>query len=224
MHRLLPLLGLLLLSACATPVQMQPSRAAERFDLDGRHLLLMRLQLRNAHTPQFPLRPYFMAVETPDADEKSEKLNVVVDSDAIVTTSEAGDFLLRLPVANGDYLIQGLIGRSHLTLLPGDFFMPLRSPLHLEGEPQLVYVGRVEGVMRAREEGEFRAATWLQPVAQALLGYAEATFEVTVSDHYDEDVALFRATFPALDTQAIVRGVLPPFDRAVAQRMWELNQ
>lgn len=215
---------LLLLTGCATPMKMALQRQTERLELAGNSLLLMHLRLRNEHTPDYPPRPFYMSIEAPGADEKSEKLNYVFDTDGVVTTSEAGDFLLRMSVPPGDWIIQGVVGMSHSYIAPGNFFMPLRAPIHVEQQAEIVYLGRVEGTMRTRDAGEFRAGSLIQPLDQQVIGYADATFEVTISDAFEEDMALMRRYFPALTGATVERRVLPAFDREQAQRLWELGE
>jgi hypothetical protein len=46
------------------------------------------------------------------------------------------------------------------------------------------------------------------------------TWDITVSDWFDDDVSAFKKDFPALSNASIDRDVLPPWDKLKATDWW----
>ena len=82
-------------------------------------------------------------------------------------------------------------------------------------------MGRVTARLRPRKEGEFRAGLVIPLIDQSVTGMSTGTWDVTVEDMLQKDLALFRANYPALGNVSIDSEPLPPFDRAVVQRWWD---
>jgi hypothetical protein len=58
-------------------------------------------------------------------------------------------------------------------------------------------------------------------IDQAVTGISNNTFEVSIMDASQEDLADFRSQFPALRKADITTMILPPFDRNKAQYWWD---
>jgi hypothetical protein len=58
-------------------------------------------------------------------------------------------------------------------------------------------------------------------IDQAITGMSNNTWDVKVEDMSAKDLALFRDNYPALRPVTVETTLLPPFDRAAAQRWWD---
>ena len=105
-------------------------------------------------------------------------------------------------------------------LFRSTFFTPIHADLNVS-KPGTYYLGHVEATVRERQGNEFKAGASVPLVDQSLVGASGGTFDVVISDAFDKDLKNFQATFPAMRSATVERAVLPPFDRARAQKWWE---
>ena len=85
----------------------------------------------------------------------------------------------------------------------------------------MYYIGHVQAVVRERKDGEERAGPVIPLIDQAVVGASGGTFDVTISDAWATDEALFKSTFPALARVSIEKKLLVPHDPAKVKSRWE---
>ena len=100
--------------------------------------------------------------------------------------------------------------------------MPVHGDIEVKAN-SVTYIGRASGIMREHQGNEFRAGPVIPLVDQNVTGFAGSTFDVTISDQSQEDLAAYQGLFPALKEANIEINVLPPFDRDRAQLWWDSN-
>jgi hypothetical protein len=122
----------------------------------------------------------------------------------------------------GRYEIRGLTRLARSFPINSFFFAPLHSSLESK-ESGVFYLGHVTATVRERQGTEFKAGPTLPLIDQAVSGASGGTFDITISDEFATDEAVFRSKFPALAGVTIKKAILPPFDRANAQKWWEAN-
>ncbi|WOD16795.1 hypothetical protein [Paraburkholderia kirstenboschensis] len=71
-----------------------------------------------------------------------------------------------------------------------------------------------------RKDGELRAGPVIPLIDQAATGFSGGTWNISVSDQFDADVAEFKKDFPALTNASIEREVLPAWDKQKATDWW----
>jgi hypothetical protein len=91
--------------------------------------------------------------------------------------------------------------RGHFTLDIGASITPILG--------KIVYAGRIRAHMRDRKsDSEPRASSSMFPLLdQAVTGFYSGTYDITIEDKFDEDIALFRNKFPGLKQQNILKSV-----------------
>jgi hypothetical protein len=78
----------------------------------------------------------------------------------------------------------------------------------------------VEAVRRERKEDtELRAGPLFPLLNQAVTGFSGGTFDVTIRDAYDDDLARLRKVYPALGKLEVSRAVLSPWRKPSDQDM-----
>jgi len=102
----------------------------------------------------------------------------------------------------------------------GSFFTPLHTPLESKS-PGVFYLGHVSAVVRERQGSEFRAGPAIPLIDQGVVGASGGTFDIAIVDGLASDEPQFRSRFPALNGATVQKAILPPFDRAKAQKWWE---
>ncbi|MDB4983094.1 MAG: hypothetical protein JWM82_3846, partial [Myxococcales bacterium] len=102
------------------------------------------------------------------------------------------------------------------------FFAPLHAPLHVAA-PGVYYLGHVDAAVREGVGNELKAGVSVPLIDQSIAGASGGTFDVAISDQWTIDEPLFRNAFPGLDGVPIQKMILPPFNRAVAQKWWQDN-
>jgi hypothetical protein len=83
-----------------------------------------------------------------------------------------------------------------------------------------MYLGHIDATVVERKDGEFRAGPLIPLIDQAATGFSGGTWDITVSDQFDDDVSAFRKDFPALSSASIERDVLPAWDKQKATEWW----
>ena len=214
-----------LLVGCATPTPMAFKDDTQRLNEKSKPVYLMTAKIKNSYKTSFQPKLLVVHVEKPGAKEAADRINFTMDDKARRETGwpdEGNSYLLRMELDSGPYEIVGLTSQVFSFPIIGSFFTPVHSSLQVNG-PGVYYLGRVTGTVRERQGDEFRAGPPIPLIDQAIAGASGGTFDVSVTDEWAADEALFRSTFPALKDVPVTKVILPAFDRAKAQRWWETH-
>ena len=185
---------------------------------------LMSITVKNPFAPRFQpkLRLARVApVKTDGADDKAKLFSFDESGAEITDSHEAGNsYLVRMELDPGQYTLRFVNAQAMGFPVIGNFELPMHLDMAL-GEPGIFYLGHVAAVIRERKEGEFRAGPVIPLIDQAVVGASNGTVDVEVSDRQTVDEAHFKSTFPALKDAQFTKAIMPPFDRARAQKYWE---
>ncbi len=208
-----------LVSGCATN-KMAFESEEERVTPASKPIYLMTATLKNAYRTSFQPKASLVFIEKPGSKENA---NFLMDAKAKneTGTPEAGNtYLLRLPLDQGKYEIRGINAQAMSFPIIASYFVPIHLPLEVKSSG-VFYLGHLSATLRERQGKEFKAGGTLPLIDQAVGGASGGTFDIEISDRFATDEAMFRAKFPALKGVDIQKAILPPFDRAVAQKWWE---
>lgn len=97
----------------------------------------------------------------------------------------------------------------------GEYLLTLELPFDVE-DGHVYYLGHIEGVIRERQGDEERAGSVIPLIDQAIIGASGGTWDVEISDRYEEDMKKFVERFPVLENVVIEKQVLPFIKRAAA--------
>jgi len=227
MNRLIQIATLvfaILLTGCASTIKMPMKDDGDKISSSGNPVYLMSVTMGNVCRDRFQPSLDLVQVVREDGSVKQD-MKFAMDSKG---TYESEDdkrppkYLVRLELAAGHYTIRGMNGSGRAFPINFTVYAPLHAPLKVEG-PGVFYIGAVNATIRERQGNEFRAGQVIPLIDQAVACASTGTFDVDISDRFDEDIALFRKTFPALVAANVQKAVLPPFDRKMAQKWWEAN-
>ena len=222
----LTLYGMLLLimlaaTGCASIQPMAFDRSTPHIDPNGKAIVLMAVDLYRDDGSRYNPHPINLILTRPNGTVSGEMFgfHFTEDADAVIEDTHK-IYLARFSLDAGNYQLLRVLGDANAFPFHGWFDVPLLAPLTATAG-SVTYVGRVTAKLRPRENNEFRAGPLIPLVDQALTGVSTSTWDITIDNQADKDLALFRQTFPALvDTQIAVAS-LPPFDREAAQKAWE---
>jgi hypothetical protein len=118
------------------------------------------------------------------------------------------EYIISVKLKPGTYGIDRVIGGSGVPLLvKGIFDFPVGASFELPPNA-IVYLGHVDMVNRERKEGERRSGGLLPLIDQAVTGYSQGTFDVTISDRNETDLPLFKQAYPALQDRTIEKVIM----------------
>lgn len=209
----------LLLTGCAT-TPMPLGVDSDSVDQEGKSLFLISATLENLHKPSFQPKALYLRVKQKNSEQI---LSFSVDEKAAIKqdSSEKGNrYLLRMDLKPGEYEIFQLTGSCFKFPFHAGFTAPLHFDMQVD-KPGIFYLGHIKALIKERKNNEFRAGPVLPLIDQNVAGVATGTFDITISDQSNQDIPLFRETFPALKNVDIQPAILPSFDRDKAQRFWE---
>jgi hypothetical protein len=215
----------LLLSGCATPTKMAFSNDADTVSKSSKPIYLMTVTLRNSYRTSYQPKLIVVHVERGVVKGSADRINFTIDDKAKNESNlptDGNSYLLRMELEQGDYVIQGMSSMSGVFPVRGFFYAPLHANL-ASSDTGVFYLGHVDETIRERKGDEFKAGPSVPLLDQAVTGASGGTFDIEISDQWEKDQPKFLAKFPMLSGVKVQSLILPPFDRAKAQQMWEAN-
>ena len=203
------------------PFESDSEKATEK----SKPVLLMTVTLNNVYKTSHQPKLMVVHVEKPQAKDSSDRLNFTMDEKSKVESDKpevGNNYFVRLELDPGAYKIVGMTSTSRALLINGYFFTPMHSDLVAKGSG-VYYLGHVNATVRERVGEEFKAGASIPLLDQSVIGASGGTFDVSITDEFAKDEALFRSKFPALKDVMITKNILPPFDRAKAQAWWQAH-
>ena len=223
--KIIALVFAIFLTGCASTIKMPMNDDGDKVSPSGNPVYLMSVTMGNVCRDRFQPSLDTVQVVREDGSIKQDIMRFAMDSKG---TYEVEDdkrppkYLVRLELGVGHYTIRGMSGSGRAFPINFTVYAPLHAPLNSDG-PGVFYIGAINATIRERHGNEFRAGQVIPLIDQAVACASTGTFEIDISDKFDEDVELFRKTFPALATTNVQKTVLPPFDRSRAQKWWETH-
>ncbi len=217
------MLALALLVGCASPTNM-PALDTTYVESE-KPVFLMTATLKNNYKPSHTPKLLVVNVERDIVTGKADRLNFKMDKKAKMESDDphtGNNYLLRMDLEAGNYVIRGLTSQSFSFPIHGMFFAPMHSEVTADG-PGIYYLGHVDATVRERQGEEFRAGAVIPLIDQAVAGASGGSFDVEISDQWVTDEQLFKSNFPALANKEVIKAILPQFDRDNAQQWWEEN-
>jgi hypothetical protein len=211
LRSLLVLLCTGFLFSCTVPAKMPFAEDDDTIKETDGALMIMTATVKNQFRPAHQTHYMTMHIERSGSGEKEIVFDIPREEKARENSKEQGaKFLVRFQLAPGNYRLVGFRGMTQDGGWPtlGNFYMPLHIDFEIPASG-VYYLGDVNGVNRERKDGEFRSAPAVPgPNDAQNAGFYEGTFELSVDDILDEDVALFRQRFSYLRGKTIERQIL----------------
>jgi hypothetical protein len=197
--------------------------ATEKITAASPPVYLMTVTLKNSYRTSFQPKLVVVHIERTGAQDRADKLNFLMDDEAIDESNsedKGNSYFIRMFLVPGSYEFVALTSSSGIFPIRGMFITPMATKIDSTGAG-VYYLGHVAATVRERRGSEFKAGPTLPLIDQAVVGASGGSFDVEISDQLSTDEPSFRARFPALAGVEIKRAILPPFDRAKAQKWWQ---
>lgn len=208
------------LGGCATVNPMAFSKTAKVVNTAKKSVLLMTIDVSRSDGSRYVPQPKVVFFEKPNAQSQADRQNFAMneDTDAVKLHGRT-IYLARMALRPGQYRLMGVSGIANAFPFFGNFFVPLLLDISVKPH-SITYIGRVTAKLRDRKGDEFRAGSVIPLIDQSITGMSTSTWDVTVNDDHEEDLALYRSGYPVLARATIADQILPPFNRQLAQQWW----
>ncbi len=194
---------------------MALSKDAQKLDLTQESIAVMTVRVGNTYKTGYQPRLKYVAVRSDEAEKKDSSFQIgeLVASDES-ETNQFEEAAVSFSLPPGKYQLRTVAVSSKAMLVPGNSGeVPIYARFEVK-PAQVMYLGRIEAVRRERKnDGELRAGGMIPLIDQAVAGYSGGTFDVTIRDAYDQDVATLRKLYPALEKVEVAKAVLPEWHK-----------
>lgn len=209
------------MTGCATVNSMAFDKQSATIDTKEKSVLLMVVDVSRSDGSRYVPEPYYVGFQKPAAREKGDYQNFVMKKDADSLHENGHNvYFARIALAPGQYKLGHIMGTASAFPINSTFNVPLNMDVSVK-PGTITYVGRITATLRERVGSEFRAGLVVPLVDQAITGMSGGTWDVSIVDAFDKDMALFRTMYPVLKGAQVESVPLPAFDRAAAQRWWD---
>ncbi|MFC1505288.1 hypothetical protein ACFL5W_02095 [Thermodesulfobacteriota bacterium] len=210
---------ILCLSGCGVGPQTHYSNYIEEsiIDIDYNPILLMNVRTKNPINSK-----HFLIVKMLEFEKDGERLayqcipnenirqirdNPEVISNLIFLSLKPGHY--KLNIIKGMTWVDTSQGASSGS---GYFQLPLFIEFVVQ-PGKISYIGRVDAIMREKEDNDFPAGPATPLLQQGVSGIAKSTFDISVVDAFDLDKSYFSSVYPELKTQNIEKYIIPQWER-----------
>lgn len=196
-------------------------KTAKSIDTSSKSIVLVALDISRTDDSRYVPHPITLFLTQPNGTGKDDAIgfHITEGTDAVPENGH-NVYLARVALAPGQYKVIDVFGDANAFPFHGWFTIPILQPLVVT-PGSITYIGRVKATLREKHDGEFRAGPLLPLIDQSVTGISGSTWDVSIENAAEKDLAAFRATFPVLSSAQIVTAPLPAFDRDAAQRWWE---
>jgi hypothetical protein len=220
------LVSSLMMTGCATRTPQAFEKDSDVLSVTSHPVYLMTATIKNDYKDYYEPHLLVVNIVKAGATDSSGRLNFTMDDKARWDENDSVDgnkYLLRMQLPPGQYELVGLTALTRRFPIAGSYFVPIHAQLEVRPGGDVFYIGHVDATVRERKGNEFKAGASIPLIDQAVVGASSGTFDVTISDAFDTEEAVFRGKFNGLKQILIQRKILPPWDRALAQSWWEAH-
>lgn len=208
-------------TGCATVNPMAFDKTTPAIDTKEKSIVLMTVDVSRSDGSRHVPEPFLVRLQKPQPQTKEDHQNFQISKGADSLQEDGRTvYLLRLALVAGEYKLLEVAGTANAFPFTSMFMVPLNMDVNVK-PGSVTYMGRVTAKLRKRVGNEFRAGPVIPLLDQAVSGMSGGTWDISVDNLADKDIALFRSTFPALKNVSIDTVPLPAFDRAAYQRLWD---
>ncbi|WP_277251922.1 hypothetical protein [Neptunomonas phycophila] len=207
------------LSGCSTnklAFHSNPEEALSKSD----PIILFTAHLRNDY--RISIQPTLMGITIHSLDDEGEDVrsffNAWKDDSALLkpeVEEEGDEYLISIQLKPDHFELTSISSMGQIFPFFGEYLLTLELPFDVE-DGHVYYLGHIEGVIRERQGDEERAGSVIPLIDQAIIGASGGTWDVEISDRYEEDMKKFVERFPVLENVVIEKQVLPFIKRAAA--------
>lgn len=203
-------LCLSVLVGCAAPGL---DKNAKTLDLSKESVAIISVNMTNEYRPNYRVNTMM-----PHFTQGGSTAQPVIGQGTLEDKAE--DILVSVKLAPGKYDLSKLVGVARGFLINGMLDFSVKSEIEIAPQA-VVYLGHVKLVNKERISKDDQASGGALPlIDQAVSGFSGGTMSVSLFDRYEQDVSLFKDSFPVLKGVDIVRS---PIKQMVIRRAYNSN-
>ena len=195
----------LLLTGCAGK-PMALNQDMTELDTSAKSIVLFTLKTSNQLNPNYQPNAKTVGLNR-NKETGVSRLNFAIGESYAKVESQYYEYLVSISLVPGSYELYNIHGTSTSFLIKATFFKLFEIAMEIEPD-SIVYIGHIDMVNRKKVPGEPASGMFIPIIDQSTAGYSTGTFDVTISDRYEEDVVVFVKKFPMLDGREIKKAML----------------
>jgi hypothetical protein len=206
MKRFFLLLLAAILGGCGQQMALSPN--ATTLENGSNSIALFTIQVNNQVNPLLWTYIDWVRVEDPISADSANAPPYVVGQPVASHGNGSHEYLVSVALPPGHYRVGLVHGNGQVPFLVyGQFEFPDLAEFTLPAG-KVVYVGHTELTNRPRNSGEQASGGWFEPINQVVTGFVQGTMDVSVADHAESDIAMFRAAYPCLKDAEIEKAIM----------------
>ncbi|GAB2515916.1 hypothetical protein [Microbulbifer agarilyticus] len=204
LSRVVLMLTVVAFAGCASVSKMPLNDKVAAIDTSEKSILVAKLSIRNDNKPSHQPNLLAVFVNQNEKDYSFTKPTLIADLD-----KGGKEYFISMDVAPGKATIKlARFMRQVPLLLNAMADLPFEYEIDVPAN-EVVYVGNITATIKPREGDAPRAGAVIPLIDQAVAGFSNGTFEVSITDNYDADMESLKAKYPYIASQAIAKNLLP---------------
>lgn len=204
------------LTGCAN-LQPMALSGTKPIDVSSESIGLIKIKISNKAKPTY--QPNLMGVDfwknnNPDLDFRFQPTNIFLTKE-----DKFKVYLISIKLKPGSYTLRGLLENYQSLFVHAMAYAPLQIENIIIKPNTVSYLGSIETTVRDKFDNEdtFSAGSVVPLLDQALAGFSYGTFDISVHDNFEEDIIIFKNTFPQLKNVAIQKNIMAQWHRDKAK-------
>ncbi|WP_448251001.1 hypothetical protein [Ottowia oryzae] len=174
---------------------------------DKKAVYLLMVTLENSYRPSFHPRLQTVVVDRRVGDKwEGNLISADLHGIVVVPGAAVNSYAARLELEPGEYVLRRLNANGMVFPIQGTFEVPLYANLSVREPTGVFYLGNVRATVREAKDGELKAGPVIPLIDQAVAGASGGTFEVTITDAWRTDEAVFPKPVPSPGQSARAQG------------------
>lgn len=191
-------------AGCANVNKMPLNAKTTSVDTSQKSILVGKLSIRNDNKPGHQPNLLAIFVNQNDKDFSFTEPTLIADLD-----KGGKEYFISMAVEPGKAKLKvARFMRQVPLLLNAMADLPFEYEIDVPAN-EVVYIGNINALIKPREEGQPRAGLVIPLIDQAVAGFSNGTFDVTITDNYAEDMAALKAKYPYIASQTVAKSMLP---------------
>jgi len=170
-----------------------------QLNIDKEGIAIMSLKISNQYVPSY--QPSVRVIEVTKSGQtnvKSFKVEEAYDR----LENQYNKYLISFQLPPGKHKVGRVLGGSGIFPVAGHFEFPIDAEFEVSSN-KITYIGYVEMVNRKRKDGETRSGGILPLIDQAATGFSGGTFDIKISDRYNEDQKVFKESYSFIENYEV---------------------
>ncbi len=202
--RIALLLTMVVFAGCASVSKMPLNDKVTEVDTSQKSILVGKLSIRNDNKPSHQPNLLAVFVNQNEKDFSFTKPTLVADLD-----KGGKEYFISMAVEPGKAKLKlARFMRQVPLLLNAMADLPFEYEIDVPAN-QVVYIGNINAIIKPREDDQPRAGQVIPLIDQAVAGFSNGTFEVSITDNYAEDMKALEAKYPFIANQTLAKNLLP---------------